>query len=263
MKMSAYLFFNRRFTTALLFGCALVPQAHAVAIAGQGNWETTLQARDLDGNLANGAEAYYDTELRITWLADAFQARTSGYRVGPNYSAGAALIWPHAVEWADNLTLYGITDWRLPKSFDMGSPGCVRTNSGGECGYNVNPNSSELAHMFHVTLGNVSYLNSQGVLAAGRNLKNSASFSNLYSSYYWSETSVDSRDAWNFDFGFGTQDTLIKTVQGSAVWAVLDGDRGTSLAVAAPVPEPSTYALMALGVAGLALVRRREKAKVR
>ena len=48
----------------------LVTSVHAIGVTGQGTWETTLQARDLDGNLST-AEAYYDTDLDITWLADA------------------------------------------------------------------------------------------------------------------------------------------------------------------------------------------------
>ena len=141
-----------------LAGLVATPHALAVAVAGQGTWQTTLQARDLDGNLSNGAEAYYDTALNITWLADAFQARTSGYQARPYYGAGDSLVWELAVEWADNLVLYGINDWRLPRAFDTGTPGCANLLQGGECGSNVDPASSELAHMFHVTLGNISYL---------------------------------------------------------------------------------------------------------
>jgi len=44
--------------------------ANAVPVSGQGTWETTLQGRDLDGNNLT-AEAYQDTALNITWLADA------------------------------------------------------------------------------------------------------------------------------------------------------------------------------------------------
>lgn len=45
--------------------------AQALGVPGQGTWETTLQPRDLDGNAANGPEAFYDTVLDITWLRDA------------------------------------------------------------------------------------------------------------------------------------------------------------------------------------------------
>jgi hypothetical protein len=47
-----------------------ITTSHAAAVSGQGTWETTLQGRDLDGNPAT-FEAYYDTDLNITWLANA------------------------------------------------------------------------------------------------------------------------------------------------------------------------------------------------
>lgn len=50
--------------------CTVSFSVHSVGIPGQGTWETTLQARDFDGNM-NTVEAYYDTVLNITWLADA------------------------------------------------------------------------------------------------------------------------------------------------------------------------------------------------
>ena len=42
--------------------------AEAVPVSGQGTWEMTLLARDLDGNVAT-VEAWYDTLLDITRLA--------------------------------------------------------------------------------------------------------------------------------------------------------------------------------------------------
>lgn len=240
---------SRSIGTVLLAGGLLVQAAQAVPVAGQGNWESTLQARDLDGNLSNGAEAYYDTQLGITWLADAFQARTSLYQARPVYAPGDSLIWPHALEWASNLVLFGISDWRLPKNFDAGAPGCTPPGDD-QCGFNVNPLSSELAHMFHATLGNISYLTPQGTVANNNGLTNTGPFSNLYAGYYWSETDIDVFHAWNFDFGFGSQLPTVKQSQGSAVWAVLDGDRGRPLNVGpAVVSEPG-----ALGLAGLALL---------
>jgi hypothetical protein len=76
-----------------------VTPVHAI-----GTWETTLQARDFDSNLTT-AEAYYDTVLDITWLADA------------NY-AGTTMNWTTATAWAAGLDPYGsgITGWRLPNT---------------------------------------------------------------------------------------------------------------------------------------------------
>lgn len=96
-------------TTALLLAMSLAGAAQAVGVPGQGTWETTLQARDLDGNLANGPEAFYDTTLDVTWLADANQN-------GP-------MNWEAAKTWAANLNVNGVTGWRLPSYIDTGSPG--------------------------------------------------------------------------------------------------------------------------------------------
>lgn len=62
--------------SASLFAMTSIGTAQAVSVSGQGTWESTLQGRDLDGNLAT-FEAYYDTVLGITWLADANYAKTS------------------------------------------------------------------------------------------------------------------------------------------------------------------------------------------
>ena len=43
--------------------------AQAAGVSGQGTWETTLQARDI--NHDGTVDAYYDSELHITWLTDA------------------------------------------------------------------------------------------------------------------------------------------------------------------------------------------------
>src|SRR3989344_3796335 len=91
--------------------------AHAASVSGQGTWETTLQGRDLDGNLST-AESYYDTSLNITWLADANYAQTTGY------DADGAMIWTTATAWAAGLNPYGsgITGWRLPPTHDADGP---------------------------------------------------------------------------------------------------------------------------------------------
>ena len=65
--------------TAGLLTAARAAPAGAAVVSGLGTWATTLLGRDLDGDLTNGFEAYYDTVLDITWLADAHYALTSGY----------------------------------------------------------------------------------------------------------------------------------------------------------------------------------------
>src|SRR3989344_2551084 len=79
--------------------------AHAAPVSGQGTWETTLQGRDLDGNLST-AEAYYDTALNITWLADANYGLGSIYDLADGYGNGA-MTWTNANAWAASLNING------------------------------------------------------------------------------------------------------------------------------------------------------------
>jgi uncharacterized membrane protein YphA (DoxX/SURF4 family) len=229
--------------------------AHAAAVSGQGNWETALQGRDLDGNLST-AEAYYDTALNITWLADA------------NY-AGNPMDWSTANSWATNLNPHGsgIIGWRLPKVVDKesgalygyGDDGCNFAYSGTDCGYNVDIATGEMAHMFYVTLGNKAYYDTSGTgPQPGWGLTNTGPFSNLGPYIYWSATGYAraSGGSWNFHFSDGHQRYSGNTSTFYA-WAVHAGDVG-----AAVVPVPSAIWLFGSGLAGLIGFARRKKRAV-
>jgi hypothetical protein len=224
--------------------------SHAVGISGQGTWETTLQARDLDGNLTT-AEAYYDTVLGITWLADAYYPRT-------------AMHWGVSNAWAANLNPYGsgITAWRLPTVVDTGTSGCNFSYNGTDCGYNVNTSTSEMAHLFYVTLGNKAYYDASAVgPQADWGLSNTGNFSNILSYRYWSSTeyALNSNYAWYFYFGYGDQHVYIKP-DSSYAWAVHDGDVGTPIATSA-VPLPASVWLLSSGLLGLLGVSRKKSAR--
>lgn len=225
------------------------PQAHAAGVTGQGTWETTLQGRDLDGDTANGFEAYYDTALNITWLADANYAKTTGY------DADGYLNWDEAQTWAANLNVNGTTGWRLPTMVDTGTPGCNSGYNGTDCGYNVSTSTSEMAHMFYVTLGNKADNDTSGNPQSGWGLTNTGPFKNVQSYGYWSgvEYATDTGRAWRFGTYAGYQYANDKYWEFS-VWAVRPGD------VAAAVPEPSSYALALVGLAVAGLARRRRAA---
>jgi len=209
---------------------------HAAAVSGQGTWETTLQPRDLDGNKST-IEAYYDTDLNITWLADA------------NYT-GTAMDWTTANSWAEGL--YGNSGWRLPytnpvngttynyygspyngtsdRGFNISAPGTMYAGSTG----------SEMAHLFHNTLGDIGYCGPSNSTEftcngwqPGYGLTNSGPFSNIQSYFYWSATmfAPSTDGAWLFGFHDGEQ-----TTGGTGIdftfyaWAVHDGDVGTAIA---------------------------------
>ncbi len=242
---------------------ALAGIAAAAPVPGQGTWETTLQARDLDGN--GTTDAYYDTALNISWLADA--------NVIGQVSFDAARTW------ANGLDVAGVTGWHLPTIHinTCGSDGLGATfwNGGGICGYNVQANTSDMAHMYMTTLANVStsgftdtYGNGPGLSAPL--LDNTGPFSNLQAFGYWFSldyavdpwTGVASTDeAWRYSFYAGRQDNLgLQDSQGNNTllfaWAVHEGDVGQ---VAAPVPEPETYALMLAGLAMMVPLARRRR----
>ena len=238
---------------------AIAGVAAAAPVSGQGTWETTLQARDLDGN--GTTDAYYDTTLNISWLADANVIGQADFHT--------------ASAWANGLDVAGVTGWHLPSininTCGTSGLGAAFWNGGGVCGYNVQTATSDMAHLYSTTLGNVSYSGftdsyGNGPGLSAQLLDNSGPFSNLQAYGYWFslDNAVDpwtgvanSNEAWRFSFYAGRQDNLANTDQLYA-WAVHDGDVGQ---IAAPVPEPETYALMLAGLALIVpLARRRRRA---
>jgi len=222
--------------------------AHAVGVSGQGTWETTLQARDLDGDLGT-AEAYYDTVKDITWLADTLHG---------NHGSGGYLNGDAALSWAAGLNAYGsgITGWRLPTT--------VPVNCGPDPYYNCGKSdlNGEMASMYFTTLGNLSMFDpATGAVVSppGWGLSNTGPFTNLAQNNYWSstpDTDFDDNVLWAFEFFRGQQYSALDTYLAYA-WAVHDGDVGVALSA---VPEPGTWALWSAGlIAGVMRLRRRSE----
>lgn len=143
-------------TLALAAACA-GGSAQAAPVAGQGTWQSTLAARDINGD--GTVDAFHDETLNVTWLADANAAVGSAFDTA---LPGSGLMnWASARAWAAQLNVYGVTGWRLPTMLDTGAPGCDFSYSGTDCGFGVQDISadsqtvySELAHLYFVTLGN-------------------------------------------------------------------------------------------------------------
>ena len=137
-------------------------------------------------------QAYYDTTLNITWLADA----------------------------------------NLAASNTFGTSGCDFAYSGTDCGYNVQTGSastrvySEMASMFYDTLGNLGWYDTNGNgPQLGWGLTNTGPFANLQPNGYWSGLGYapNTGFAWVFNFGNGHQ---LANRKGNDVyaWAVRPGD---------------------------------------
>lgn len=74
------------------------------AVLAAGAAQAALQDRDLNGDTVT--DAFYDTDLNITWLRDA--------------NVNGKMTWDTAVSWAANLSFGGYSDWRLPKADTCG-----------------------------------------------------------------------------------------------------------------------------------------------
>ena len=131
----------------------------AIALACSGPAQAVLQARDLTGDSVT--DAYYDTDLNITWLANA------NANVNAGNGVSGLMTWSQANTWAGNLIVGADNDWRLPSTTPGGDGSEIWTNGGTNCGYNVDPGMSEMAHLFHVTFGYLSLLDSSGALRSG------------------------------------------------------------------------------------------------
>ena len=236
--------------------------APLVLAAGlSGTAQAALQARDLDGNAAT-AEAYYDTVLDITWLADANYAQTSGHDADGLMHWDAANAWAASLSFTDGINVYD--DWRLPTaepvngvSFDYSSSYDGST----DVGYNITSPQNELSYMFYVNLGNPGEYTAAGddsgcyVSFSNSCLGNVGPFSNLQSFLYYAGPESGTNTVWVFDMGSGQQFGGDKGFVHYA-WAVQSGD-------VAAVPEADTWAMLLAGLGLIAsMARRRQQAKV-
>ncbi len=257
LKRSTHMSFRRFVLTTGLVAASLA-SAHSYA---------ALQGRDLDGNQST-FEAYYDTALDLTWLADANYAKTQYINSGGTLGdSDGRMSWDRAVAWADSLSFAhpltgsAIDGWRLPTATDTGAPGEQCAFVGTDCGYNVDVASSEMAHLYFATLGNHSYYTStgagSGAFTGGANpnstLDNVGPFTDFGIFSYWYGTALarDPSRAWVLDIHYGYQIYNAKTAEFYAM-AVHPGD-------VAAVPEAQTYALMMAGLGLMAWRVRRSR----
>lgn len=152
-----------------------------------------------------GGGLIYDTDLNVTWLADANYARTSGY-ADTLYGSGSdgRMTWSQAEAWVASLVYHDpvrnldLKGWRLPTTLQP-DQSCSVQSGGDSFGYHCT--GSELGHLFYQELG--------GKTATPIGTTHNGSFS-LFShapnSLYWSGTEYapDASRAWGFMFDSGS-----------------------------------------------------------
>ena len=205
---------RNKFTKRVVFGALA---AATVLLAGTA--QAALQNRDLNGD--GQTDAFYDTDLNITWLRDV---------------NGAGGNWYEEVANAAAFSFGAYSDWRLPNSESCSVDHCV---------------GSEMGHLWFIELGNSVGQSSktggfQNLLLYDGGNKNLG---------YWSGTEYGA-SAFEYVYypgGNGLQFTQHKEAAGLSTMYVRDGDVTTS------VPEPETYALMLVGLTALAFARRQKR----
>ncbi len=258
----------------------LVPLALCLAYVGSA--QAALQGRDVDGVSVNGYEAFYDTVLNVTWLADANYAKTSGF------DTDGAMTWDKAMAWVGSLSFQGVTDWRLPHFEPVNGLSIVyyspiredAYNGHIDASYNITSPRNELAYMYYVNLRLQGAINPDGVFQFGVGVNRSGvqpipdvpdgRIVNLKSNLYW--TNVRDQDEYQKSWGLWTSPFVAGSngrdyrYNDHYAWAVHDGDPfKLSVPVVVPGPAPavdepaSAWLMLAgLGVSTLLMRRRGE-----
>lgn len=267
---------NKRFqlaalTIILALSSGAYAQSYATSAPGQGTWETTLQGRDLDGDLTNGYEAFYDTALDVTWLNNPSPPWST-----PSYPSNYAGTWTDVNNFAKQLNVFGVTGWRIPSTDrNLGTKALPNWVGSSFINYET-AFSSELSYLYYVTLGNYGELNSlypggegrSGVRVGWLNSGPFGYFDPFQGTTRWNLPSVlwvgPGRSAYN-NGEITSVDGFTTYQGGSALYLYPNSTAGAlfvrsgDVGVAANVPEPQTYALVLAGLMVTASAARRRK----
>lgn len=210
-------------------------------------------------------QTVYDTDLNITWVSNANLAASNTFGLAKNtylsidgyggsvILTNGSMTWGGAQTWiaAMNSSNYlGYSDWRLPSTTDMGTPGCNYSTNSTDCGYNST--GSEMSHLYYSELANKGFYDNAGSPQPGYGLANKGPFTNFEAAYYWSgQDESTPGNAWAFMFGYGGQQPQYKSYYLYAL-AVRDGQ-------VASIPIPASILLLFPGFFTLIGIARLKK----
>jgi hypothetical protein len=144
-----------------------------------------------------------------------------------------------AIAWAAALDVHGVAGWRLPETNNADSSSANAPDG-------APASSSEMAHLYYATLGN---------LYTQASPPNTGPFSFLgVPDTHWSSTPAGNGFYWYFRTIDGHQGANFGTSFSYYGWAVHDGDVAPP-----PIPEPATWVLTSIGVLALAARRARKQ----
>ncbi len=202
---------------------------------------------------AAGGQAVYDTDLDVTWVANANLAASNTFGVvgidaNGKMIANTALSWIGAMNAVDGTGYLGFNGWRLPTTLQPDAS-CSIQDEFGSRGFNCT--GSEMGHLFYNELGGTA-----GNRATDSGDPDLALFTNIYNfSNYWSGTHAvnPSFSDWLFAFNSGNQGSGSRSSTQAVVWAVADGN----IFSAAMVPVPAAVWLFGSALGLLGWVRRK------
>lgn len=205
-----------------------------------------------------GGLAAYDTVLDITWLTDANYCVTNPADpacVAHDPDGDGLMTWQDANDWAADLVFAGFEDWRLPywsvsAGTNLSAFPCTGAGGADELGCR----DSEMAYMFYYNIGG-----NLGDDLTGIHSLSGVTLTSVQPRYWTSQVlpGTTAEIAWEFIFESG-QNSIEPFSRASPGWAVRDCDVGVfDCRTLASVPEPTTTALLALGLLGAAFSRRK------
>ncbi len=224
------------------------------------------------GMMTIGTATYGGSDYNLIWDDD-----NNGNSVVWLDYTNSPLKWEDQKDWAaglDSFLSYNIhpgylvswadAEWRLPTTVDGGYDwGWDGTSVHG---YNIT--TSEMGHLFYTELGNKGWYALDGTVPqSGWGLTETGDFQQLSANAYWSSTEnlLDPDPdtiAWIFDFRYGDTEIAKAGPNRGDSWYGL-AIRSGVVVYEAPIPEPTTIAMLGIGIVGLAgaEVRRRRKKK--